>query len=62
MILEKIHLLNLKPLQEKRAERYHLTISNDQGKKAKPKALSIIQDEQDEQFARIKVYRLALIE
>jgi len=55
-------LLNLKPLQEKRAERYHLTISNDQGKKAKAKALSIIQDEQDEQFARIKLYRLALIE
>ena len=47
---------------KKMEERYHLTVSNDQCRKAKAKALFVIQDEQDEQFARIKDYRLALIE
>ncbi|XP_020877679.1 uncharacterized protein LOC110227541 isoform X2 [Arabidopsis lyrata subsp. lyrata] len=60
--IRKNPLMKPKELQERVEERYHLTVSNDQCRKAKAKALSIIQDEQDEEFSRIKDYRLALKE
>ncbi|XP_024014814.1 uncharacterized protein LOC112088710 [Eutrema salsugineum] len=49
-------------MQDAFEEKYNIAVSNDQCRKAKRKALDIIQAEHDEQFARLKDYRLALID
>ena len=51
-----------KAMQEAIEDHYNLIVSNDQCRKAKAKALKIIQDEHDEQFARIHDYKLQLLE
>ena len=51
-----------KAMQELVEDRFGLVVSNDQCRKAKAKALSIIEAEHEEQFARLKDYRLELIE
>ncbi|XP_010497231.1 PREDICTED: uncharacterized protein LOC104774293, partial [Camelina sativa] len=50
-----------KTMQDTLEERYNLIVTPDQCRKAKRKALSMIQDEHDEQFSRIKDYRLELL-
>ena len=51
-----------KAIQETIEDRYNLVVTNDQCRKVKAKALSAIEDEHEEQFARLKDYRLELIE
>ncbi|XP_024011246.1 uncharacterized protein LOC112086517 [Eutrema salsugineum] len=49
-------------MQDAFENKYNIFVTNDQCRKAKRKALDIIQAEHDEQFARLKDYRLALID
>ena len=51
-----------KAIQAKIEERYNLLATDDQCRKARKKALDIIQAEYDEQFARIKDYKLEILE
>ncbi|XP_024013207.1 uncharacterized protein LOC112087530 [Eutrema salsugineum] len=49
-------------MQDAFEDKYNIAITNDQCRRAKRKALDIIQADYDEQFARMKDYRLALID
>ncbi|KAL0719454.1 hypothetical protein Bca4012_068778 [Brassica carinata] len=51
-----------KAIQAKIEERYNLLATDDQCRKARKKALDIIRAEYDEQFARIKDYKLEILE
>lgn len=51
-----------KKIQEEIQKRWNLIASNDQCRKAKGRALEIIQKEHDEQYSRLKDYRLELLE
>ena len=50
--------LKPKAMQAKMEEKYKVIVSNDQCRKAKQQALRMVQDEHDEQFARLKDYKM----